>query len=314
MLQLDRVVKKYQNHMALRGLTCAVSRGQVVGLLGANGAGKSTAMNMIAGYFAPTSGMISWDGTNIAHLGAAYQNEVGYLPEIPPLHPELTVRESMEYACGLKRIRRDKRRAHIEQLCEMTGVADRMNMTTRSLSKGYKQRVGLAQALVGDPGLIILDEPTAGLDPEQIIAVRELIRELGKQHAVILSSHILSEIDDICASLLILRRGEMVASGTIAEIAARVPRQEHRLRVRTSGERAREALCALPGVTDVQALPPREQGWQEWLVRPPADVAAPGSPALSCVQARLRMLYPMDVDLEDIFMKLMQGEAEPCEA
>ncbi len=314
MLQLDRVVKKYQRYTALDGLTCAVSRGQVVGLLGANGAGKSTTMNMVAGYFAPTSGVISWDGTDIAKLGAAYQSEVGYLPEIPPLHPELTVRESLEYVCGLKRIRWDKRRAHIEQLCEMTGVADRMNMTTRSLSKGYRQRVGLAQALVGDPGLIILDEPTAGLDPEQIIAVRELIRELGKRHAVILSSHILSEIDDVCASLVILRKGKMVASGTLAEIAARVPRQEHRLRVRTSGDGAREALAALPEVTDVQMLPPREQGWQEWLVRSRADIAVQVPRALAQRQAELRMLYPLDVDLEDIFMKLMQGEAEVCEA
>lgn len=306
MLKLDRVVKKYQDTTALRGLSCTVSRGQVVGLLGANGAGKSTTMNIIAGYFAPTSGTVTWDGVDIARLGPAYLGEVGYLPEIPPLHPELTVRESMEYACGLKRIRRDKRRAHIEKLCELTGVGDRMNMTTRSLSKGYKQRVGLAQALVGDPGLIILDEPTAGLDPEQIVSVRELIRELGKEHAVILSSHILSEIDDVCASLIILRRGEMVASGTLAEIAAQVPCQEHRLRVRASGEGAYAALCALPGVTQVQPLPPREQGWAEYLVHAQDDVAVQVPEALARAGAQLRMLYPMDVELEDIFMKLMQ--------
>lgn len=308
MLKLNQVVKKYQNHTALKGLTCTVDRGEVVGLLGANGAGKSTAMNIVAGYFAPTSGSVSWDGVDIKRLGPAYQSEVGYLPEVPPLHPELTVRESMEYACALKRIRRGKRGAHIARLCEMTGVADRMNMTTRSLSKGYKQRVGLAQALIGNPGLIILDEPTAGLDPEQIISIRELIRELGREHAVILSSHILSEIDDVCSSLLILRKGELVASGTIAQIAARVRSDEHRLRLRVSGEGAAALLAAIPGVTDVANLAPREQGWQELMVSSRTDIADRVPALLAEARVRLRMLYPMDVELEDLFMKLMQEE------
>lgn len=179
---------------------------------------------------------------DVRKLGPAYQNEVGYLPEVPPLHPELTVRESMEYVCGLRGIRSGKRKAHIEQLCELAGVADRMSMTTRSLSKGYKQRAGLAQALIGNPELIILDEPTAGLDPEQIVSIRELIRELGRDHAVILSSHILSEIEDVCSTLLILRKGELVASGTIAEIANGVRTDAHRLRVRVSGENAEQLL------------------------------------------------------------------------
>ena len=301
-------MKTYHRYTALKGLSCTVSRGEVVGLLGANGAGKSTAMNIIAGYFAPTSGSVSWDGTDIRRLGPAYLSEVGYLPEIPPLHPDLTVRESMEYACALKRIRRGKRGAHIARLCEMTGVADRMNRPTRSLSKGYKQRVGLAQALIGNPGLIILDEPTAGLDPEQIVSIRGLIRELGREHAVILSSHILSEIDDVCSSLLILRKGEMVASGTIAQIAARVRTDGHRLRLRVSGEGAEERLAALPGVTEVARLAQREQGWQELMVCSNEDIACLVPAALADAGVRLRMLYPMDVELEDLFMKLMQEE------
>lgn len=308
MLELSQVVKTYHRYTALKGLSCTVSRGEVVGLLGANGAGKSTAMNIIAGYFAPTSGSVSWDGTDIRRLGPAYLSEVGYLPEIPPLHPDLTVRESMEYACALKRIRRGKRGAHIARLCEMTGVADRMNRPTRSLSKGYKQRVGLAQALIGNPGLIILDEPTAGLDPEQIVSIRGLIRELGREHAVILSSHILSEIDDVCSSLLILRKGEMVASGTIAQIAARVRTDGHRLRLRVSGEGAAERLAALPGVTEVTSLAQREQGWQELMVCSGEDIACLVPAALAEAGVRLRMLYPMDVELEDLFMKLMQEE------
>lgn len=312
MLRLEQVVKTYHRHTALKGLDCTVSRGEVVGLLGANGAGKSTAMNLIAGYFAPTSGSVLWDGVDIRKLGFAYQSEVGYLPEVPPLHPELTVRESMEYVCGLKRIRTGKRRAHIEQLCELTGVADRMNAPTRSLSKGYKQRVGLAQALIGNPGLIILDEPTAGLDPEQIVSIREVIRELGRDHAVILSSHILSEIDDVCTSLLILRKGELVASGTIAQIAGRVRSGEHRLKVRAAGAGVKERLCTMPDVIGVSELARREEGWQELLVTARSDIAQLVPEALLEIGAQLRMLYPMDVELEELFMKLMQEGNAGC--
>lgn len=173
----------------------------------------------------------------------------------------------MEYVCGIRGIRMVKRKAHIQQLCEMTGVPDRLNMPTRVLSKGYKQRVGLAQALIVNPCRIVLNEPTAGLDPEQIIAFRELIRELGREHALILSSHILSEIDDVCTSLVILRRGVMVASGTVADIAAQVRTGDHKLRLRACGDRVAEVLSALPGVTDVTRLPQREGGWSEWMVR-----------------------------------------------
>lgn len=312
MLKLDHVVKKYHNHLALRDLSFIAECGQVIGLLGNNGAGKSTTMNMIAGYFAPTSGHITWDGVDIARLGPAYQHEIGYLPETPPLHPELTVRETMEYVCGLRGIRPGRRKAHILELCEMTGVADRLNMPTRSLSKGYKQRVGLAQALIGNPSLIVLDEPTAGLDPEQIISIRELIRNLGRDHAVILSSHILSEIDDVCSSLVILRKGVMVGSGTVAEIAAQVRTGDHRLRLRASGERVLEVLSALPGVTDVTRLPQRESGWAEWQLTSAEDVSTLVAPALAAAGAQLRMLYPMDVELEDLFMKLMQEEVQTC--
>ena len=180
MLTLDHIVKKYHHYTAVDDLSCTVAHGQVVGLLGSNGAGKSTTMNIIAGYFAPTAGRLLWNGVDVRSLGAAYASEVGYLPEIPPLHPELTVRESMEYTCGIRRIRRGKRDGHIRQLCELAGVADCLNVTNRSLSKGYRQRVGLALALIGNPGLIILDEPTAGLDPEQIVSIRELIRGPGQ--------------------------------------------------------------------------------------------------------------------------------------
>lgn len=312
MLQLDQVMKKYHRFTAVENLSFQVQRGQILGLLGLNGAGKSTTMNMIAGYFAPTSGRILWDGQDIARLGPRYLSEVGYLPETPPLHPELTVRECLEYTCGLRRIRRDKRRAHIQQVCEMARVEDCLNVTARSLSKGYKQRVGLAQALIGNPGLLILDEPTAGLDPEQIVQIRELIRELGKDHAVILSSHILSEIEDVCTSLVLLRQGKMIARGTMGEIAAQARPEGFRVRVRVRGDRALQALQAMPGVNAVQLLPERELGWQDMMVASDADVTAQIPSALQAAGAQLRMLYPQDVELEDVFMQLMKGGTGAC--
>ena len=308
MLTLEHIVKKYHHYTALEDLSCTVEHGQVVGLLGSNGAGKSTTMNIIAGYFAPTSGRLLWNGTDIRSLGAAYASEVGYLPEVPPLHPELTVRESMEYTCGIRRIRRGKRDAHIRQLCELAGVADCLNVTNRSLSKGYKKRVGLAQALIGNPGLIILDEPTAGLDPEQIISIRELIRELGKDHAILLSSHILSEVEDVCSSLIILRKGRMVAAGTLSQIAAAARPEGCRIRLRVRGEGIAEKLSTLEDVTSLHPLPPREEGWEELLLVARRDIASELPARLAAMGAQLRMLYPQDVELEEIFMNLMREE------
>lgn len=306
MFQLESIAKTYGRHEALKGLSCTVERGQIVGLLGTNGAGKSTAMNIIAGYLAPTSGRMLWEGKDVRGLGGEYLSEVGFMPETPPLYPELTVREQLEYVCSLRRIRRNKRSEHIRRLCEMTDVADRMNMPTRSLSKGYKQRVGLAQALIGNPSLIVLDEPTAGLDPEQIVSIRSVIRELGRDHALILSSHILSEIEDVCSSLVILRRGEMVACGTQREIAERHRDGEYRVRVRVQGEGAAQVLAALPGVSGIEQQPVREEGWADLLVHAACDVAQAIPPALMDAGIQLRMLCPVEAELEELFMKLMQ--------
>lgn len=306
MLQLESITRAFGRHEALKGLSCTVRCGQIVGLLGTNGAGKSTAMNIIAGYLAPTSGRVLWDGQDVRSLGSAYLSEVGFMPETPPLYPELTVREQLEYVCSLRRIRLHKRSAHIRQLCEMTAVADRLNTPTRSLSKGYKQRVGLAQALIGNPSLIVLDEPTSGLDPEQIVSIRSVIRELGRSHALILSSHILSEIEDVCASLIILRRGEMVACGTQQEIAEAHRSGEYRVRVRARGEAAAQALMSIPGVLQVAQQPVREEGWEELLAYASRDVAQEIPAALLCANVQLRMLCPVEVELEELFMKLMQ--------
>lgn len=304
MLQVDHIVKRYGVHTAVNDISFSVESGQVLGFLGRNGAGKSTTMNIMAGYLAPTSGRILWAGEDMLRLGGDYLSEVGYLPEIPPLYPDLTVREYLEFVCGLKHIRPRARKGHIDELCELVRIEERKNKVIRSLSKGYRQRVGLAQALIGNPKLLILDEPTVGLDPEQIVSIRELIRELGREHAVILSSHILSEIEDVCSSLVILSQGQIVARGTVGEIAASVRRDMYRLRVRASGAGLHELLAALPDVVAVQTLPSRECGFEEFELHSAQDVSARVPRAIEQAGGCLRMLYPMDVELEDMFLHL----------
>ncbi len=309
MLQIDHIVKRYGNHLAVNDLSFTVEKGQVLGFLGRNGAGKSTTMNIIAGYIAPTSGRALWNGKDI-NADAQMKTELGYLPEIPPLYPELTIREMLEYVCGLKKIRKQVRRKHIDEVCELVHVEEYRNKQIRRLSKGYRQRVGLALALIGNPKLLILDEPTAGLDPEQTAALREVVRELGKERAILLSSHILSEVEDVCNRLVILRSGCKVAEGTMAEIAQMVCRDEHRLRVRTLGASAHQALKNLPGLLTMEEVESREMGYEEYLLTSEQDLTAAVSEALHQAGAQMRMLYPMDVELEDVFLRLTEEEKQ----
>lgn len=306
---MEDITKRYGNHDAVRGVSFEVRAGQVTGFLGRNGAGKSTTLNILAGCLAPTSGRVLFQGQDALRLGDAYKQEIGYLPEIPPLYPDLTVREYLTFVCGLKRIRRRVRRSHVEEVCALTGLSEQQGRLIRNLSKGYRQRVGLAQALVGNPGIIILDEPTVGLDPQQMVGIRSLIRALGEDHAVLISSHILHEIQDVCDSAVIVKKGRVVAAGSMDEIAAR-HREGHRLKVRVQGAGARAALEALPGAAaacpsararaGLPGLPPRDGGRRGRLLTRSLLQAGCG----------LRMLYPMDVELEDIFLRLTEDEAE----
>lgn len=220
MIEVSHLTKQYGNHLAVDDVSFTVADGQICGLLGPNGAGKSTIMNIITGYLSATSGQVTVAGHPLPEEADAAKACVGYLPEQPPLYPEMTVQEYLTFAAELKGVKKAERKEQVCRAARRTGLEAVLPRLIRSLSKGYKQRVGIAQALLGSPRLIILDEPTVGLDPAQVIEIRKLIRELGRAHTVILSSHILSEVQAVCQQILILSKGHLVAAGSLEELTA----------------------------------------------------------------------------------------------
>ncbi len=220
MIEVSHLTKTYGRHLAVDDVSFIVEDGQICGLLGPNGAGKSTIMNILTGYLSATGGLVTVAGHPLPEEADAAKACVGYLPEQPPLYPEMTVEEYLLFAAELKGVKRADRKEQVRKAAHRTGLDNVMPRLIRSLSKGYRQRVGIAQALLGSPKLIILDEPTVGLDPAQVVEIRKLIRELGKAHTVILSSHILSEVQAVCQQVLILSKGKLAASGTLEELTA----------------------------------------------------------------------------------------------
>ncbi len=220
MIEVSHLTKKYGGHLAVDDVSFTVEDGQIYGLLGPNGAGKSTIMNILTGYLSATSGQVTVAGHPLPEEADEAKACVGYLPEQPPLYPEMTVGEYLNFVAELKKVPRAQRKEQVLRAARRTGLEKVLPRLIRSLSKGYKQRVGIAQALLGSPKIIILDEPTVGLDPAQVIEIRKLIRELGKAHTVILSSHILSEVQAVCQQVLILSKGKLAASGTLQELTA----------------------------------------------------------------------------------------------
>lgn len=220
MIEVSHLTKQYGNHLAVDDVSFTVADGQICGLLGPNGAGKSTIMNILTGYLSATSGQVTVAGHPLPEEADAAKACVGYLPEQPPLYPEMTVQEYLAFAAELKGVKKAERKEQVCRAARRTGLEAVLPRLIRSLSKGYKQRVGIAQALLGSPRLIILDEPTVGLDPAQVIEIRKLIRELGRAHTVILSSHILSEVQAVCQQILILSKGHLAAAGSLEELTA----------------------------------------------------------------------------------------------
>ena len=243
MIEINNLVKKYGEHVAVDHLSLTVEPGKIYGFLGPNGAGKSTTMNIITGYLGATSGTVTINGHDIFKEPEEAKKCVGYLPEIPPLYADMTVLEYLNFVAELKKLQKSLRKRYVEEAMETTGILDVKNRMIRNLSKGYRQRVGFAQAILGYPEIIILDEPTVGLDPKQIIEIRDLIKKLGEKHTVILSSHILTEISAVCDYVFIISKGKLVASDSTENLLDQMSgAQEIELTVRSEADRAKALL------------------------------------------------------------------------
>ncbi|HEY7480044.1 MAG TPA: ATP-binding cassette domain-containing protein [Gemmatimonadales bacterium] len=255
LLTLDRVSKRFDGVPAVDEVSFGVDRGQVVGFLGPNGAGKSTTMRMITQYFEPDTGTIKLDGVPLAEGGREAKRRIGYLPENNPLYSEMLVSEWLEYVAGLRGIRGVERRTSLDEAIAATGIEEVYHRPIGELSKGFRQRVGLAAAILHRPDLLVLDEPTEGLDPNQRVEIRRLIAELGRERTVILSTHVLPEVQFTCSRLLIINRGKIVADGPVDDMVSRA-KDGGRISVEASGRGIADQLAGLPGVRRVDARPP----------------------------------------------------------
>ncbi len=260
MIEVKNLVKKYGNHAAVNNLSFTVDTGKVVGFLGPNGAGKSTTMNMITGYIAPTEGTILIDGVDMAEEPETAKKNIGYLPEIPPLYPDMRVREYLLFVAELKKVARTERAKMVHQIMNRTKTLDVSERLIRHLSKGYKQRVGLAAAMMGYPDILILDEPTVGLDPEQIIQMRSLIRKLSEEHTILLSSHIMQEINAVCDEVIIINNGEMIACDTPENIKKKMASNGLHLVIKGEKAEIKAALRQVSGIKDVKYDEEMEEG------------------------------------------------------
>ena len=310
MIEVSHLSKNYGSRPAVEDLSFTVGGGQIFGLLGPNGAGKSTIMNILTGYIAPTSGEVKVAGFSLPEQAQQAKACVGYLPEQPPLYPEMTVQEYLDFAAELKGVRRADRKEQVRRAARRTGLEEVLPRLIRSLSKGYRQRVGIAQALLGSPKLIILDEPTVGLDPAQVIEIRKLIRELGKAHTVILSSHILSEVQAVCSQVLILAKGRLVAVGAPDELGEKLSSGSClKATVLGDGQSVLKAVGAIPGIRKVE-LEGESDGQVTFTAESTDDTdrRAEVSRALSQAGCTVLALSAESKTLEDVFLALTEEQ------
>ena len=312
MIEVSHLTKQYGNHLAVDDVSFTVADGQICGLLGPNGAGKSTIMNILTGYLSATSGQVTVAGHPLPEEADAAKACVGYLPEQPPLYPEMTVQEYLTFAAELKGVKKAERKEQVCRAARRTGLETVLPRLIRSLSKGYKQRVGIAQALLGSPRLIILDEPTVGLDPAQVIEIRRLIRELGKSHTVILSSHILSEVQAVCSQVLILSKGHLVAVGAPEQLAEKLnPGSRLRATALGGGKTVLKTVGSIPGIRKVEIE--SEADGQVTFTAESADASdrrAEVSRALSQAGCTVLALAAENRTLEEVFLALTEGESD----
>ena len=310
MIEVKNLVKKYGNHTAVDHLNFTIEEGHVYGFLGPNGAGKSTTMNIMTGYLGATEGEVLINGHDILKEPEEAKKQIGYLPELPPLYMEMTVREYLEFVAELKGIAKNKREESINEVEKMVKIWEVENRLIRNLSKGYRQRVGLAQAVLGFPEIIILDEPSVGLDPKQIIEIRELIRQLAKKHTVILSSHILAEVREVCDYILIISKGKLVASDTPENLERNLGDSDLiEIETKASPDEVRRILETVDGIRSISTKH-LENGiaWAQIQEKKNTDVREKVFQAFAQNHQPLLKLNPLQVSLEDVFMELTQSD------
>ena len=312
MIEISNLVKKYGDHMAVDYLSLTVEPGKIYGLLGPNGAGKSTTMNIVTGYIGADGGTVKINGYDIFAQPEEAKKCIGYLPEIPPLYVDMTVYEYLKFVAELKKLDRKKRKEMIEDAMDMTGITEVKNRLIKNLSKGFRQRVGFAQALLGYPEIIILDEPTVGLDPKQIIEIRELIKKLGENHTVILSSHILSEISAVCDHVFIISKGKLVASDATENLISLMSKnQEINLVIKSDEIDARGMLEKIVNVDKVTFEQTEEEGTVKVLVVAKAncDIREEIFELASAMHMPILEMHSVVKSLEDVFLELT-GEGD----
>ena len=305
LIEVKNLTKKYGDHYAVQDLSFKILNGKIYGLLGPNGAGKSTTMNMMTGCLAPTSGSVSINGFDIYENAIEAKRCIGYLPEQPPLYTEMTPAEYLLFVAQAKGVSGDRAARQVREVMELTRIDDVQNRLIRNLSKGYRQRVGIAQAMLGNPDIIILDEPTVGLDPKQIIEIRDLIRHLGQTRTVIISSHILSEISEMCDEILVISGGHLIASGTQEELQARMDgSSELHLVVRGDEEGVLSVLGGIDGIDKLAVLPSEKEGEVALRLRVSGDLRDDIFFAMAEKRYAVLTMEQEELSLEKIFLAL----------
>lgn len=311
MIEVENLVKRYGSRVAVDHLSFHVGKGQIYGFLGPNGAGKSTTMNIMTGYLAATEGTVKINGFDVQKQPEEAKKSIGYLPEIPPLYTDMTVYEYLQFAAELKKIPKQERKEQLDEVMEMTMISDMRDRLIKNLSKGYKQRAGLAQAVLGYPEVIILDEPTVGLDPKQIIEIRDLIKKLGEKHTVILSSHILSEVSAVCDHIMIISHGKLVASDS-PEGLQRLQNKKSELTISVKGsvDKVEEVLSVMEGIDVYHMENAKENGCVDVSIEVEENKDIREALFFALAEKRLPLLSMQlsEKSLEDIFLELTQDE------
>ncbi len=310
MIEVKGLAKKYGTHLAVSDIDFSIKKGEVIGFLGPNGAGKSTIMNILTGYLSLTKGSVEVDGFDVMDNPEEVKKRIGYLPEIPPLYVDMKVREYLYFIYDLKKVKFPKK-AHIDEIMKLIKIDHVANRLIKNLSKGYRQRVGLAQALVGNPDVLILDEPTVGLDPKQIIEIRNLISRLGKNHTIILSSHILSEIQAVCKRVIIINKGRIIADDTPDSLSDRLSSNRSLVaRIECNEKDMLEALSTVKGVKSVMSMGCKEGGTIDFLLEPEegADIRKEVFERVVSRGKSILSLNSNKLSLEQVFLRLTEAE------